>query len=1013
MTKRWVIVPVKCLGQAKQRLAQVLNKAERASLMLAMLEDVLSVLINIPEIEGITLVSRSVRVKELGRSFNIETYEESTNGDQSSAITEAAEYVASSYGATRMLTLSADIPGFRQDDVQALLQQTEPIVLVPDRQGTGTSAVLADLPLTLRLQFGESSLHKHMVSGFPRPVLFHNQSIARDIDTVSDIKEALHVLPDCATRQFLINSGIAVSISAKLIEYEEALVLANETNLDLLCKRAVELRNHGHGNILTYSRKVFIPLTQLCRNVCHYCAFAQSPSQLEQPYLPLSEIIEIARKGAESGCKEALFTLGDKPELRYRVARVALMEMGFNSTLDYLKHAAEQVHAETGLLPHLNLGVLSAQDIHCLRPVAPSIGLMLESVSDRLCEKTQPHYGSPDKLPVARLTTIENAGKYHIPTSTGILIGIGETRLERVESLLALRDLHQRFGHLQEIIVQNFRAKAGTKMASYTEPDEDELIWTVAVARILFGPKMNIQVPPNLNPNGLRRIIDAGINDFGGISPITPDFVNPEAPWPQISSLEFLAEERGMQLKERLCIYPEYIQDAEVWTDKNWLKSLYAATDEQGKVRDNNWFAGGKVRGPYTVKKPSGVDPKLQELLDRTENGDRLDSEDIVELFRVDDSGFDAVVSAADQCRQNAVGEDVSYIVNCNINYTNICELHCHFCAFSKGKPSNGLRGVPYLMSIDDIQVRTRKAFALGATEICLQGGIHPAFTGETYLEILTAVKDAAPGIHVHGFSPQEVRHGAKTLGLTLEHYLDRLIDAGLDSLPGTAAEILNNNIRARLCPDKLSTQEWLRIIETAHANGLSTTATIMFGHIEHAVHWAEHLLLIRDIQSRSKGFTEFVPLPFIHQKSPLYLRRYSRKGPTWREAILMHAVARLVLHGQIDNVQTSWVKMGRQGTMACLNAGSNDLGGTLMSESISKAAGTEHGEKLTPDSIKQFIALTGRNPRQRNTLYANVEPDRPYTDFHTSAQPRSECKSLSSTCFNKDWKKEAECILD
>jgi len=687
------------------------------------------------------------------------------------------------------------------------------------------------------------------------------------------------------------------------------------------------------------------------------------------------------------GCKEALFTLGDKPELRYPAARRALESMGFASTLDYLRHAAERVFEETGLLPHLNPGVLQLQDIEKLRPAAPSIGLMLESASPRLCEKGQAHWGSPDKRPDVRLATLEDAGRCRVPTTSGILIGIGETRLERIESLLALRDLHERFGHLQEIIVQNFRAKPGTPMAACPEPPADELAWTIAVARLLFGPDMSIQAPPNLSPDSLRRIIDAGINDFGGISPLTPDYVNPEAPWPEITSLEALVEDCGQLLHERLCIYPGYVRDAARWVDERWLPALAERSDERGLARGDTWFSGSnrppEPRGPRRAFVGGSA---LRRALERAENGERLDEEEVVTLFRADAAGFDAVVEAADRCRRETVGDEVSYVVTRNINYTNVCGLHCHFCAFAKGKTSEELRGAPYLLSIAELQRRVREAWSRGATEVCLQGGIHPAFTGETYLEILRAARDAAPAIHAHAFSPQEIWNGAETLGLSLEKYLGRLADAGLATLPGTAAEILDDGVRARLCPDKVSTAQWLQVVETAHRVGLKSTATIMFGHVDNAHHWARHLLKIRDLQALTGGFTEFVPLPFVHMESPMYLRRHSRRGPTWREAVLMHAVGRLALHPLVPNVQVSWVKLGQQGAAVCLEAGCNDLGGTLMNESISRAAGAEIGQELSPAGMQQLSRSLGRTPRQRDTLYRTASEERQQAAMH--AQP-------------------------
>ena len=759
---------------------------------------------------------------------------------------------------------------------------------------------------------------------------------------------------------------------------QTAALLADDAELGALLDVAARLRDEVHGNLITYSKKVFIPLTHLCRDVCHYCTFAQTPRHIASAYLSIEEVLDTARRGAELGCKEALFTLGERPELRYRVARGALEEMGYASTLEYLRDAARRVYQETGLLPHLNPGTMNADEIAMLRPVAPSMGIMLESASTRLTEKGMPHYGSPDKDPGLRLATIEAAGKARIPLTSGILIGIGETRRERIESLLALRDLHTAYGHLQEIIIQNFRAKPNTKMASAPEPDLDDLLWTIAVARILFGPAMNIQAPPNLSPGVLKQLLGAGINDWGGVSPLTPDFVNPEAPWPHLDELASETAAAGKYLQERLTIYPEYLLNSDEWTDASWRTPLIRMIDADGLPRNDDWSPGASTVPPNEsrtvfVSHESSVSHDISATICRAKNGERLNESEIVRMYRARGDDFDAVVDAADKLRQRTNGNTVTYAVNRNINYTNVCYFHCKFCAFSKGKTSENLRGAPYDLSIHEIQRRTREAWDCGATEVCMQGGIHPNYTGETYLEILQAVKDAAPEIHVHAFSPLEVWQGAATLGISLEDFLRRLKDAGLATLPGTAAEILDDEVRNIICPDKISTGQWLEVMQTAHRVGLRSTATIMFGHVDSPIHWARHLLRIRKLQSRTGGFTEFVPLPFVHMEAPMYLRGAARQGPTWRESILMHAVARLSLHPLIQNIQASWVKMGHEGAVACLNSGCNDLGGTLMNESISRAAGAAHGQETTPAKMIDLIREAGRIPKQRNTLYGEV----------------------------------------
>ena len=765
-------------------------------------------------------------------------------------------------------------------------------------------------------------------------------------------------------------------------DLQAAALLADDAEIGALLDVAAGLRDQGHGNLITYSRKVFIPLTHLCRDVCHYCTFAQTPKHLAAPYMTIDQVIDIARRGAELGCKEALFTLGERPELRYRAARTALAEMGYESTHAYLCEAARLVYQETGLLPHLNPGTMTAEEIAMLRRVAPSMGIMLESASPRLAEKGMPHHGSPDKDPQLRLATIEAAGKARVPLTSGILIGIGETRRERIESLLALRDLHIEYGHLQEIIVQNFRAKPGTKMANAPEPALDELLWTIAVARILFGPAMNIQAPPNLSPGVLAQLISAGINDFGGVSPLTPDFVNPEAPWPHLDELARDCADAGKTLQERLTIYPEYARKADVWTDDVWHTALIRRIDADGFPRTDAWSPGTNI-APPTVSRPTksnlaaSVSKKISAIITRAKAGERLREADIVQMFHARGDDFDEIIIAADRLRQRVNGDTVTYAVNRNINYTNVCYYHCKFCAFSKGKTSEDLRGKPYDLSLDEIQRRVREAWACGATEVCMQGGIHPNYTGATYLDILRAVKEAVPEIHVHAFSPLEVWQGAETLGMRLADYLGKLKEAGLASLPGTAAEILDDEIRRIICADKISTAEWLEVMETAHAVGLRSTATIMFGHVDSPINWARHLLRVRDLQERSGGFTEFVPLPFVHMEAPMYLRGAARQGPTWRETLLMHAVARLSLHPQIRNIQTSWVKMGHEGAVACLSSGCNDLGGTLMNESISRAAGASHGQETPPAVMNALIVSAGRVPKQRNTLYGDVQVER------------------------------------
>ena len=746
------------------------------------------------------------------------------------------------------------------------------------------------------------------------------------------------------------------------------------------------LRDEGHGRSISYSRKVFIPLTHLCRDVCHYCAFAERPHAGRPAYLSPNEVLAVARAGAAAGCTEALFTLGDKPELRYRAAREALDALGYETTIDYLQAMCAVVLRETGLLPHANPGIMSRSEIAGLRTVSASQGIMLESLSARLCEPGGVHYGSPDKQPEARLETLRLAGELRVPFTTGILIGIGETRAERLEALFAIRDLHRGFGHVQEVIVQNFRAKAATKLAGAVEPDLDDLLWSIAAARLILGPAMNIQAPPNLSPGVYPRLIAAGINDWGGISPVTPDHVNPEAPWPAIEELAERTAAAGKLLAHRLPIYPSYARDLAGWSAPEVATQVRRLSDAEGLARGDDWAPGTKATPRMPPVHARSVDPAIVRIIARAQGGARLDAPEIVQLFAARDADCQRVVAAADELRRATSGDIVRYVVNRNINYTNICAYRCQFCAFSKGKTHEALRGAPYDLALDEIVRRAIEAWERGATEVCLQGGIHPSYTGETYLGICRAIKAAVPDMHIHAFSPLEVTQGAATLGMPVRSFLAKLKAAGLSTLPGTAAEILDDEVRAVICADKVTTAEWLDVARTAHGLGLRTTSTIMYGHIEHPLSWARHLLALRDLQIETGGFTEFVPLPFVHMEAPMYLKGAARRGPTFREAVLMHAVARLALHPHITNIQTSWVKMGPQGAAACLNAGANDLGGTLMNESISRAAGTEHGQEFPPEAMEDLIRSLGRTPEQRTTLYGSVPAERRATSLNAAA---------------------------
>jgi FO synthase len=756
---------------------------------------------------------------------------------------------------------------------------------------------------------------------------------------------------------------------------DQALALAAIDDGRPLLYAAARRRDYAHGKLVTYSRKVFIPLTQLCRDVCHYCTFAHPPRAGVSPYLSIEQMVDIARRGKSAGCKEALFTLGDKPEARYRSAREELDRLGHPTTLSYLAEAARAVFRETGLLPHVNPGLMTSSDIEALRGVSVSQGIMLETSSARLSEKGQAHYGSLDKIPSARLETIRLAGELSVPFTTGILVGIGETREERVDSLLALRDLNDSYGHIQEIIIQNFRPKPGTRMAHVPALDLDDHLWTIAVARLLFDPSMSIQAPPNLNSGALSQLVAAGINDWGGVSPVTPDHVNPEAPWPHLRLLEAATQAASKCLTERLAIYPSYARDASRWVAPELRKATLDAIDGQGLPRTEIWRPGSSEPLPkndigWLSSAPPGLRSHLASTLALAQRGSRLDEAALVSLFEARGGDLSAVCRAADELRADVNGDTVSYVVTRNINYTNICYFKCQFCAFAKGKLSENLRGRPYDLDIAEIQRRVVEAWERGATEVCMQGGIHPSYTGQKYLEVCSAVKAAVPQMHVHAFSPLEIHQGAQTLGISVGEFLAMLKSQGLGSLPGTAAEILDDEVRVTLCPDKIRTARWLEVMRAAHEVGLRSTATIMFGHIDAYKHWARHLLRIRDLQTLTGGFTEMVPLPFVPMEAPIYLKGRSRPGPTFREVLLVHAVSRLALNPVIRNIQASWVKLGADGVRHCLSAGVNDLGGTLMDESISRAAGASHGQEMTPQRMEEIIVASGRTPLQRTTLY-------------------------------------------
>jgi len=760
---------------------------------------------------------------------------------------------------------------------------------------------------------------------------------------------------------------------------------------------ACRIRDAQHGRRITWSPKVFIPLTMLCRDRCGYCTFAQPPARLQTPYLSPDEVLAIARRGAEAGCHEALFTLGERPELRYPVAADWLERHGHGSTIEYLVAMARLVLDETGLLPHANAGAMSFDELRSLRTVSPSQGMMLESlVADLDC-----HRGAPDKAPERRLATLEAAGELAIPFTTGILVGIGETRGDRIKALEAITTAHRRHGHVQEVIVQNFLPKPGTAMHDVPPCPDDQYLDAIALARVILPPEIHLQAPPNLSDD-FGVLLDAGIDDWGGVSPVTADHVNPERPWPVLERLTTVTEDRGFTLAPRLTAYPEFVCSPDRWLDPDLHFAVMDRSDAAGLGRDDpgavfpevietvtvadgaevrqigsestGWYSGAPVRPADLVPGPAAAHGRLREVLDGVMAGQRTGPDELLDLFAARGPEVAAVAEVADELRRRRVGDEVTWVANRNINYTNVCTYKCRFCAFSKGPLSLNLRGTPYLLEMDEIASRAAEAARMGATEVCLQGGIHPDFDGEYYLDVTRAVRAAVPDIHVHGFTALEVTEGARRLGEPLVEYLRRGFEAGLRSLPGTAAEILDDEIRAELCPDKITTDEWLEAHRTAHAVGIRSNVTMMYGSIERPKHWVRHLLRCRDLQDETGGFTEFVGLPFVHMASPIYLQRKSRRGPTFRENLLMHAVARIAYDGSIDNIQSSWVKIGFDGVRQLLQAGVNDLGGTLMDENISRAAGAEHGQQVTEGDLRELVGPLGRSLRQRTTLYGRVD---------------------------------------
>ncbi|MGN6128911.1 MAG: bifunctional FO biosynthesis protein CofGH [Nocardioidaceae bacterium] len=845
------------------------------------------------------------------------------------------------------------------------------------------------------------------------------------------------------------------------VEEATALLAARGEELGRLCEAAARVRDAGLADagrpgVVTFSPKVFVPVTRLCRDRCHYCTFVTTPGHLARegkaPFLSPDEVLEVARAGAALGCKEALFTLGDRPEDRWPEARSWLDEQGYDSTLDYVRALAVRVLEETGLLPHLNPGVMSWQELNRLKPVAPSMGMMLETTSARLfTEKGQAHFGSPDKDPVVRLRVLEDAGRLNIPFTTGLLVGIGETLRERAETVFALRRVARSYGSVQEVIVQNFRAKPDTAMRHADDLALEEYLAAIAVTRLVLGPKVRVQAPPNLvDLAECSALLAAGVDDWGGVSPLTPDHVNPERPWPSLERLREVTAAAGFELRERLTVHADYVRVGEPWLDPRlaghvaalagpdglaapdvrphglpWQEpdgglagtgrtDLHTAVDTEGRSSDRredfdsvygDWDAlravvatsggfetgagrppqppatgagrppqpadsAGRPPQPPATGTPRHAEPDVVAALRAAERDPTgLSDAQALALITADGEALEQVCRLADDLRRETVGEAVTYVVNRNINFTNVCYTGCRFCAFAQRRTDADA----YSLSVEQVADRAEEAWALGATEVCMQGGIDPELPGTAYFDLVAAVKARVPDMHVHAFSPMEVVNGASRTSLSIRDFLARAHDAGLDTIPGTAAEILDDEVRWVLTKGKLPTSAWVEVVTTAHRLGIRSSSTMMYGHVDHPRHWVAHLRLLAQIQDETGGFTEFVPLPFVHHSAPIYLAGLSRPGPTLRDNLAVHAMARIMLHGRIDNIQTSWVKLGVDGTRAMLRAGANDLGGTLMEETISRMAGSEHGSAKTVAELEEIGAGIGRPVRPRTTKYGEV----------------------------------------
>lgn len=814
------------------------------------------------------------------------------------------------------------------------------------------------------------------------------------------------------------------------LDVTEAAVLlqARGEHLRDLCASAARVRDAGleaagRPGIITYSKSVFVPLTRLCRDRCHYCTFVTVPGRLRRDghgmFMSPDEVLDIARRGAALGCKEALITLGDKPEERWPEAREWLDAHGYDDTIAYVRAVSIRILEETGLLPHLNPGVLTWTDFQRLKPVAPSMGMMLETTATRLwSEPGGPHYGSPDKEPAVRLRVLQDAGRSSVPFTSGILIGIGETYEERAESLFALRTVSRAHHGIQELIVQNFRAKPDTAMGGMPDAQLDDLVATVAVARHVLGPSACLQAPPNLVDSAYGRLIGAGIDDWGGVSPLTIDHVNPERPWPQIEELAARSRAAGFDLRERLCVYPEFVRRGEPWLDPRlrphvaaladpetglarpdalphglpWQEpdeaftatgrtDLHRTIDSEGRTADRrddfdevygDWDAVREAAAPGML--PERIDTDVRAALGTAADDPAgLTDAQALALLHADGPALDALCRVADDVRASAVGDEVTYIVTRNINFTNVCYTGCRFCAFAQRRTDADA----YTLSLEQVADRAQQAWEVGAVEVCMQGGIHPDLPGTAYFDLVKAVKDRVPGIHVHAFSPMEVVNGAARTGLSVREWLTAAKEAGLDSIPGTAAEILDDEVRWILTKGKLPAATWTEVVTTAHELGLRSSSTMMYGHVDQPRHWLGHLRTLAGIQQRTGGFTEFVTLPFVHTNAPVYLAGIARPGPTARDNRAVTAMARLLLHPWIPHIQTSWVKLGTEGAAEMLRSGADDLGGTLMEETISRMAGSSYGSSKSVRELRAVAEAAGRPAKPRTTLYGEVPEER------------------------------------